>query len=379
MKVKREDFLSVVQRVVPAIRQRTTIPIISLIKAEAANGRFTATATDLDCFIQASCDCEGDLSPCCVAPRPLLALSAYGPDTMELSCDKSRLEVASGSKARLSVGNANEFPAFPSEKLVLLAVNPVDLAASLEATSWAADPKSMRGIDKQTVSVHMQAKQIKSAAMDGRRLAICSKPSIAPEAMLFFQASHFPLIVEALRDDVTRMSTTPDDWVVVGCKDFNVAVKQVPSFEFPFKPLMKSKEGAKPCGSFPRDSILRELETMQTIGQNLNGFVYGNATFNGDLSLDYVNSVNEFHSVIQSAPHSKSGAGPNVSAGAKPLLDAPMTAPNPTMTVSFDAALLHNILKHCPTESVTMSSDGMALFFESGDLLAALALVTNNP
>lgn len=374
---------------VPAIRQRTTIPIISLIKTEAINGRFTATATDLDCFIQASCDCEGNLSPCCVAPRPLLALSAYGPDTMELSCDKSRLEVASGSKARLSVGNAEEFPAFPSKKLALLEVNPVDLAASLEATSWAADPKSMRGIDKQTVTVHMQAKQIKSAAMDGRRLAICSKPSIAPEATLFFQASHVPLIVEALWDDVTRVSTTPDDWVVVWCKNFNVAVKQVPSFEFPFKPLMKSKEGAKPCGSFPRDSILRELETMQTIGQNLNGFVYGNATFNGDLSLDYVNSTNEFHSVVPtdaSAKQPKSqrsedevGRKPNVSAGAKPLPDAPMTAPNPTMTVSFDAALLHNILKHCPTESVTMSTDGMALFFESGDLLAALALVKNNP
>ncbi len=242
MKVQREHLRSVMKRVAPMVKNRTTLPVLSCVLISGKEGRFSATATDLDSFVEASCDCEGSLEAMCVAPGPLLALSEFGPDTMDLSVSETRLKVVCGATSRLSTLSWGEFPMWPNDGLKDLGVNPHDLADAIESVAWAADPKSLVSIKHQSVWVHLVTKHKKlvACAVDGRKLAYFSKAAVVPDCDLMFLAIHASLICEALRGTNAALKVSPN-WVNATNDHFRSAVKQVDGKFLPVEAILKQE------------------------------------------------------------------------------------------------------------------------------------------
>lgn len=386
MKIKREDLQGVLRRVAPMVKGRTTMPILSCVKVWSLNGGLHATAMDGNVFVEASCNCQGELEPMCVAPNPLLALSGYGPDTLDLSIEKGRLNVKCASMASLSVQDATQFPPWPTEGIKPLGVNTADLANAIDSVSWAADasPRSYAQLNKRTVWIDMTTKEhtLIAMAMDGRRLGFVSNSAIVPNARLIFLAEHASLLIEALRESGSSLSTN-ESWLVAGGSNFCCAINQVDPFEAPLEQLKTMHKEAAYVGSIPRQATLTELSTMQSLATyEEKVYAKGELSDNG-LKLDFVGKTNEFHSVVTTDAASKQhesqcgkdevGPEPNVHAGAK-AKNQKLKAPNPTC-FSFDAALLHDVLKHTPGENIPCKIGDRNAFFEGDGVLTALALV----
>lgn len=380
MKVNRQDLLSVIRRVAPFAKTRTTQPILSMVKIEALNGRLHATASDGQAFVESICECDGNEMPYCVSPGPLLALSAYGPDTLDLSVDKNRLKVKCGAMASLSTLDAKEFPAWP-EDTKALGVNPCDLAEAISSVAWAANPsaRSYAETMKRVVWIDMNTKEHFMVAMayDGRRFAMVNKSAVVPNARLIFYTENADILVEALRVDKSSISTNAS-WIVAGGECLRVAINQVEPFEMPIKNINKLHNEAQYAGTIPRESTLTELTTMQAMA-TYEEMVYAKGELSdGGFKLDFVGKTNEFHSVVSGSPrepNAKSGpTDSNARAGAK-AKSQNLTAPNPAW-FSFDAALLHDVLKHTPGENIACRINDRNAFFEGEGVLTALALVS---
>lgn len=383
MKINREDFARAVGRVASLVKTRTTMPIMGTVKLRAQNGCLRIVACNGESFVESSPICKGDLDPCCVAPGPLLALSGYGPETIELTLEKERLRVVSASNSSLSVMTADEFPKWPEDDLKELGVNAADFAWCILAVAWAASNKPDRGIEKQTVWIGMDTKKhsLEAGCMDGRRVGYVKKWAIVPNAEIYLMAENAKLVCEALAENGPGIKYN-DNWLVVRGEMFACAIQQVPKFSFPSRLLMDAKSKADASGTIPREATMQALQSMQSVA-NGEPYVYGNATLLPEgFKLDFVGRNNEFHSCLGTevaATHSKalqtSGeTTPNV-AGAKSDNAQSSHAQSPR-AVSLDASLLHNVLKNTPGETVKYACGERAIFFENGDLLTGLALVT---
>lgn len=386
MKIQREDLQVVLRRVSPMVKGRTTMPILSCVKLWSLNGGFHATAMDGNVFVEASCGCQGEMEPICVAPNPLLALSGYGPDTLDLSIEKGRLNVKCSSMASLSVQDATQFPPWPTEGIKPLGVNTGDLANAIDSVSWAADasPRSYAQLNKRTVWIDMNTKEhtLLAMAMDGKRLGFVRKSAVVPNARLIFLAEHASLLVEALREAGSSVSTN-ESWLVAGGANFCCAVTQVDPFEAPLEQLKTMHKEAGYVGSIPRESTLTELSTMQSLATYEEKVYAKGELSDSGFKLDFVGKTNEFHSVVavdavSKQPETQRGKDevdrkPDDRAGAK-AKNQKLKAPNPTC-FSFDAALLHAVLKHTPGENIPCKIGDRNAFFEADGVLTALALI----
>lgn len=382
MKVNRQDFLRVIQKVAPLIKSRNTIPILSTVRLEGLNGRFHAMASDCDSFMEAICLCEGNLMPCCVSAGPLLALSGYGPDVIGLNLDQNRLEVASGSVARLSVLDSVEYPKPPSENLKELGINTLDLVAVIRAVAWAADhnPRSMAGISQRAVFVQMDTKkhEMMAVALDGKRLGLIRKTLVVPNCKLMFMAEHAETLCDVLSGEGSAIKSS-DDWIVATNNTGLCAIKRTIEFKPPIERMKEIMDSATVGGDISKEGTLSALVAMQSVA-NGDPFVYADGRFlSNGFAIDYRGTTNEFHSVIPAVPKanpnprpSDTDQSPNV-AGAEQEVGPSAKIPD----FRFDAALLHNVLKHTPADTIKCTIASGNAFFHAGDVITALALIRN--
>ena len=388
MRIKREDLQYVLRRVAPMVKGRTTNPILGCVKIWALNGGFHAMASDGNVFAEASCNCNGELETVCIAPKPLVALSDYGPDGFYASVKERLLQVECGSNSSLSTINAEEFPPWPTDTKSL-GVNPTDLPDAIEAVAWAADPnpRSYAETVKRVVWVDMNTKEhaLVAMALDGRRLGFVNKSAVVPNARLIFYAEHAGILVEALREDNSSISIS-ESWVMAGGVDFKCAIQQLGPFEMPVPRFKEMHKASELAGTIPREATLTELATMQSLATYEEKVYAKGELSDAGFKLDFVGKTNEFHSVVSASStphetHSKSSEGrdtamrnPNASAGAEQRSERQAQSPS---TFSFDAALLHDVLKHTPGQNIPCRIGGGNAFFEGEGALTALALVHN--
>src|SRR5579863_3335059 len=350
MKINREEFAGVIQRVAGQIKTRSTIPILSCVRIQAINGGFKAQASDLDTFIEASCCCDGELEACCVAPGPLLALSSYGPDTMELSMNETRLKVVSGAMATLSVASAEEFPPWPDGGKDLV-VNASDLADGINAVKWAADPRSEQGIMRKSIGVDLVTKANKIAvfACDGKELGCYSKPAIVPNAKFVALSESVGPLCEAMKGTNPTIKLD-DNWIVVSSEGFRCAIGLVEG-EFPNLKPITDMESEYMC-ELPIEATIEALTAMKSFS-NVDEHVFAQCSANGKgLEFEFVGKTSGFRAVVDCVLSNK-----------------------PKAPVRYDAVRLHDVLKNMPGEMVKFSLNDTQMRFESGDLLAILAQV----
>lgn len=376
MKIQRADFLAALQRVAPLCKGRTSQPILSHVLMEAMNGGLRITASDGASFVSAVCVCDGNLNACCVAPGPLLAIAGFGPDTMELTL-KDRLEVKCGSISRLSVLPRDEFPAFPSDNLTEHGIIAGDLVDAIKAVSWASDPKSTKGISGQSVWVNFDTKKslITALSMDGHRLGLFRRTAVVPNLTMLFPGEYANLICEALAGEDVSVKTNPS-WIVVQGESLRCAINQWQEYKPPIDHINECFSKAKDMADLPLEETMKCLSTLRSVAGG-EEFVYAKATLQKDgVAFEYSGKTSDFHSVValsadstagtQSKSHqdkSKDTAQPNVAGVC--LVDA---------QIQFNAALLHNVLRHTPGKSAKAKLYKTGVIFESGEVTTALAL-----
>lgn len=201
MKIKSSDLRAALSRVSLVVGKRTSLPILSMLRLEAAANVLSIAASDLNCYLSARVECDGDLAPICVNANTLIGLSRSAGLDVELTLKGERLVCASGWTANLGTLPAIEFPALPAEKYMALGIIvPKDLAECIKAVSWAAgdDPSDYA---HSGVWVKAGAKQIKCAATNRKKAAFITRLGIAGAAEFIVPGDYTTALCNALEGD----------------------------------------------------------------------------------------------------------------------------------------------------------------------------------
>lgn len=147
MKIEMEagDLLALLKAVHKAVAQRTTKPVLAMVKLRAADDALTATATDLEVGLRASAACKVlRAGEACVAPGKLMSVLAEVGGLVELCHDGDvvRLKVVGRKdKWQFPARPPDEFPDLPGGGGEAVAVLGADLRRAVRQAEYAASTK----------------------------------------------------------------------------------------------------------------------------------------------------------------------------------------------------------------------------------------------
>ncbi len=200
MILSRANLLPVLESLHRIIK-RNALPITTCFKLRATTCMLTVTATNLDEFMELSCECVGALEPCCVSAGQLTLLAKAANDELSLRLKDGLLVVESSGTARLKTTPVEwSFPELPNDNQKPIAVNCEDLAECIEAVSWScngAGPQA-RALGE-TIWLKWNEIAIKSTAANGYTIARMAKPSIGSPAELVLYHEFEVLFRDALK------------------------------------------------------------------------------------------------------------------------------------------------------------------------------------
>lgn len=111
MRLDRLQFARLLATVTKAVPSRNTIPVLATVRLVAADGKLTATATDLDMEIAGSIEAEGDFAACIDAKLLTGIISKLSGDEIDLTSDGATVTLKAGrSKFKLEALPVADFP-----------------------------------------------------------------------------------------------------------------------------------------------------------------------------------------------------------------------------------------------------------------------------
>lgn len=173
--IGRQELTQLVNKCMNVISAKATIPILSNILIEAANGTVTLTSTDLTVGVRCSAEAkiiqEGGTTISSKRFAPLLReLTAMN---VEISTGSNEITeiVADDSRFRLLGMDKREFPGLPDlEGALRFKVNQAELKDALYRTSFAVSREDNRYV-LTGIYLHIANGQATFAGTDGKRLA----------------------------------------------------------------------------------------------------------------------------------------------------------------------------------------------------------------
>lgn len=177
--INRDHFSGGLQQVLNVVGSRATMPILSNVLIEAADGYISLTTTNLDlgirCRIRAEVGRPGGIT------LPVRRLAAI---IRELPSLEVAVEATGANQARIASGQSNfrvmgigpeEFPPLPtfSDKHAFV-LPQADLERMLKSVSYAQSTDEARYV-MNSVYFNFEVGRLTLAATDGRRLAVISK------------------------------------------------------------------------------------------------------------------------------------------------------------------------------------------------------------
>lgn len=185
--ISRDAFLDSLQQVQHVVSTRTTLPILSNVLIEAADGKLHLTTTDLDVGVSGSVDAEVSKSGTTTLPVKRLVSIIRELPAMEVELSVDSKDVASitcGPSFFKIIGLAEgEFPPLPDFKDAKeYKISQPLLLESLRKTSYAISSDETRYVLNGIFTQFKEGK-LTFVATDGRRLAMV-------ESDLEFPASH---------------------------------------------------------------------------------------------------------------------------------------------------------------------------------------------
>lgn len=175
--VSREDFLKPLQLVVGVVERRQTLPILSNVLIQLADGRLSLTGTDLEVEIvgRLSLDTPAENGEITVPARKLMDICRSLPDGADitLSEEEGRVLVTSGrSRFTLSSLPANEFPSVddgPGKRE--FSINQSELKQLIGHTAFAMAQQDVRYY-LNGMLMEVGEHRVRVVATDGHRLAM---------------------------------------------------------------------------------------------------------------------------------------------------------------------------------------------------------------
>lgn len=177
LKIKREDLVSKLSVVSRAVSTRAATQALSGVLLNAADGRLTLSATDLDLGLQTSLDAEVGESGAALLPGRLLAevVRSLADPEVEIETREAErdVEIRSGSSSfHLRVLTVEDFPKLPEAAAECgLKIPAKALEASIELVARAASRDDMRPV-LTGVFVSAAGSEMTMVATDSYRLAV---------------------------------------------------------------------------------------------------------------------------------------------------------------------------------------------------------------
>lgn len=226
MKIETKPLLVALDRVVSLASKRTSLPVLNSVKLEASHGILSVSATDLECFANACCPCEGSLPEAVCVPAVMFLglVRGMGP-TVDLGIGDGKLTMFGTGRATIGYLAGEEFPAFPS-KGISLGVSTTDLADCMSQVAWAASPNDPSNHLNGAVWVKCAPKLMRVAATDRKKFAQATRALICAETELLLPVKHAIAFAEALRQDDAVLSLS-DNWAVCSSPMYSIAVRLV--------------------------------------------------------------------------------------------------------------------------------------------------------
>jgi DNA polymerase-3 subunit beta len=176
LKVNKESFLQVLQKVQSVVSPRATLPILSNVLLHAADGKLTVTATDLELSVQTRTDAEIEKEGATTLPsrRSFSIVREIPAAELEIDVnDKNVASITSGSSHfKLNGMSDEEFPPLPKlDGGYQYSVEQPVFREMLQKTSYAASTDETRYI-LNGVLMSFAEDKLTMVATDGRRLAL---------------------------------------------------------------------------------------------------------------------------------------------------------------------------------------------------------------
>ena len=345
MKILKSNLLTVLDKTASLASRRTTLPSLMSLKIEANDNTFSISATDLNCYAVASCECDGELAPACVPATAFNGLARSAKDEIELMMDGTRLKFISNGVAMLSLVPVDEFPPFPSAEAKSLGISCDDLADCIEGVAWAAtsDDEFSRPFTA-GVWCKLEPKRMRTASTNGKHLALMDRAIICADAEFVLQAKYAPQLCSALREKDAMFSLSTN-CAIVKSPTLTLAVKLI-DHPFPNVYGVIDQEQVK-TGVLPVQEIIQAIDNATMIS-GIDKFCNAELRpVDGGCEFVYL-SANEYRTTIQ------------------------MTLPRP---MRFGMALLRESLSKVVADCPKISLGISGLFVHDSDLTICTALL----
>src|SRR3989304_7957692 len=177
--IDRVDFLKTLQRVQGIVEKRNTMPILSNVLLEAAEGRINIMATDLEVFIKDSTPATvSEKGSVTVNARKLFEIVKEMPDeTIDVTGNKESKVRVKGAKSRFNIMGlpSKDFPVFPAfDETKLHSVENKTLREMIDKTSFAVSTDETR-YNINGFYLEKDKSVIRMVTTDGHRLALIEK------------------------------------------------------------------------------------------------------------------------------------------------------------------------------------------------------------
>lgn len=207
MRTLKENLLPAIRFLTDIASKRTTMPYLTHFRLEAANGRLSIRATDLDQDSTFQVECNGSLPACCVSARQFSHLIESAADGILLEMDGTKLRIESAFVAMLPTIAATEYPSPFFREGKAQGIPVADLASAIEAVSWARTDDDDR-YALQGVHVKCSPNQIYCEASDGKTLGLFQKTAIAVACELLIHGPFLKRFIAALKQPEAVLLTS---------------------------------------------------------------------------------------------------------------------------------------------------------------------------
>lgn len=271
MKVKTKEFAVALAKVLPVIKTRTTIPILSCVKLSSLGGKLHVTASDLDAFASANCPCAED-DPgisVCVSADMIRQLAHQPVEELELTVKDGWLTVKGNGSARLGVHSAADFPTWPETEGVTINLEPEELSECVKGVSWASNPAGKVITDNwvEAIWVQLSTAGIECCCTDGKEFAYVNKPVKVPKvgSMFMFPVKQAKILTDALDTGATKITLAKGHLCATG-DAIDVAIHLLRDKYIPIDFILRAQQTPLgPLGSVEAAPILDSLRLCKTL------------------------------------------------------------------------------------------------------------------
>jgi len=179
IKISRETMLKALQRVGNIVNTRNTLPVLSNILFEAADGKLKLTGTDLEIRMETVVDAEiiEAGSTTLPAKKMLTLVSKFRGEFIEIeSGDNFHSTIKCGTASIMLLGlNPADYPKKDEVAFIRsFSMKQADMAVVIERISYAASLEDSRKV-LQGILFSVRDGKFTAVATDGKRLALCEK------------------------------------------------------------------------------------------------------------------------------------------------------------------------------------------------------------